>query len=68
MKRFTATFEILKGQGAVVVTLFDGAEWSGSGRIEIRSRRRSDLYEAGYRAASMAAVAKGGILDRFSEA
>lgn len=47
--RFWATIEILKGQGAAIVALFDSTgEWSGAGRIECRSGRASDLYELGY--------------------
>lgn len=64
--RFNATIEFLKGQRAAIVTLFnDRGEWSGSGRIEVRSGCRSDLYEEGYRIASQNASVKGGTLDYY---
>jgi hypothetical protein len=67
MIRYTATIEHLKGQGAAIVALFDHTgEWSGAGRVEVRSGRWADLYEAGYVLASFTATAKGGTLDRFS--
>ena len=66
---FTATIEFLPGQGAAIVALFDGAgEWSGAGRIEVRSRRHADLYDEGYRYASRAVACKGGTLDRYRAA
>lgn len=67
MNRFTGKIEYLKDQpGAAIVALFDSrGEWCGAGRIDIRSKRISDLYEAGYVHASGTAVAKGGMLDRF---
>lgn len=64
--RFTATLEYIKGQCAAIVTLYDHGEWSGGGRVEARSGRRSDLYEIGYRDACQRAHGKGGDLDRFS--
>lgn len=66
---YSATIEYLPGQGAAIVALFDSAgQWSGAGRIEVRSGLRSDLYEAGYHAASASATIKGGRLARFSVA
>lgn len=65
--RYSATVAYLPGQPAAIVTLFDHrGEWSGAGRIEVRSGSRADLYEAGYRAASARALAHGGTLDRYS--
>lgn len=67
--KYSATIEFLTGQRAAIVTLFDrSGEWSGAGRIEVRSGSRSDLYEEGYRHASVSASMKGGILDRYSVA
>jgi hypothetical protein len=68
MNKYTATIEFLPDQGAAVVVLSDGAgEWSGASRIECRSGRPDDLYEAGYRAASLSAHFKGGRLERYME-
>lgn len=67
MEKFSATIEILSGQGAAIVTLFDSrGEWSGSRRMEVRSGRADDLYEAGYIHASVTARCKGGMLDRYA--
>lgn len=69
MTTFNATIEFITGQRAAIVTLTDSSgEWSGSGRIEVRSGRRSDLYEEGYRVASLSAAAKGGRLETFRRA
>lgn len=63
---YSATIEYL-GNGAAIVAIFDSrGEWVGAGRVEVRSRLRSDLYEAGYRHASLSAMSKGGRLGRFS--
>lgn len=67
MLKFYATIEFLSGQSAAILTLTNQAgEWAGSGRIEVRSGLRSDLYEAAYRQASFNAESKGGRLERFS--
>lgn len=67
MLMFYATIEFLSGQPAAILTLTDRAgEWAGSGRIEVRSGLRSDLYEEAYRQASFNAASKGGRLERFS--
>lgn len=69
MSKFTATIEFLKGQSAAIVTMFDStAEWSGAGRIEVKSGSRDALYEAGYREATARATIKGGTLDRYTVA
>lgn len=66
---YSATIEYLPGQAAAIVALFDAAgEWSGAGRVEVRSGLRSDLYEAGYRLAAASAAIKGARLGRFSVA
>lgn len=68
MIRFWATIEFLPGQGAAIIELHSTVgKWAGGGRVECRSGERSDLYEIGYKEASMRASAKGGMLDRFSE-
>ena len=65
---FTATIEYLHGQSAAIVCLTDGfGGWAGAGRIEVRSGLRSDLYEAGYRMASLSAMSKGGRLETYKE-
>lgn len=67
MIKFYATVEFLSGQRAAILTLTDQAgEWAGSGRIEVRSGLRSDLYEEAYRQASFNAESKGGRLERLS--
>lgn len=67
MVKFYATVEFLSGQRAAILTLTNQAgEWSGSGRIEVRSGLQSDLYEEAYRQASVNASSKGGRLERFS--
>lgn len=66
MLKFYATVEVLSGQRAAILTLTDQAgEWAGSGRIEVRSGLRFDLYEEAYRQASVNALSKGGRLERF---
>lgn len=66
MADFSGTIEFL-GRGAAIVTLLDEkGGWSGSCRIEVRSRSRADLYEVGYTYASVNATSKGGRLGRFS--
>jgi hypothetical protein len=66
MTKFTATIEFLHGQSAAIVTLTDNrGEWSGSGRIQVRSGLRADLYEQGYTEASARAAAKGGTLEAY---
>jgi hypothetical protein len=68
-RKFSATVEFLRGQPAAIVTLTDEAgAWAGAGRVEVRSGRRYDLYEEAYRQASQSAQAKGGRLERFTEA
>jgi hypothetical protein len=65
--RYSATIEYLPGQRAAIVALTDGlGEWAGAHRVEVRSGLKSDLYEAGYKCASVEATMKGGTLDRFS--
>lgn len=67
MLKFYATIEFLSGQRAAILALTNQAgEWAGSGRIEVRSGRRFDLYEEAYRQASFSAQSKGGRLERFS--
>jgi hypothetical protein len=67
MLKFYGTVEFLSGQSAAILTLTDQAgEWAGSGRIEVRSGLRADLYEEAYRQASFNATSKGGRLERFS--
>lgn len=67
MVKFYGTVEFLSGQRAAILTLTDASgEWAGSGRIEVRSGLRSDLYEEAYRQASFNAISKGGRLERFS--
>jgi hypothetical protein len=67
MLKFYGTIEFLSGQRAAILTLTDQAgNWAGSGRIEVRSGLRSDLYEEAYRQASLNALSKGGRLERFS--
>jgi hypothetical protein len=69
MNKFYATVEFLSGQSAAYLELTDQTgEWAGSGRIEVRSGLRSDLYEEAYRQASLNAQSKGGRLERFSVA
>ncbi len=64
---YSATIEYLPGQGAAILAIFDSTgEWSGAGRVQVRSGRREDLYEEGYRIATFSAQAKGGRLGRFS--
>lgn len=66
---FTATFEYIPQQRAAVVTLYDAAgNWSGGGRVECRTRVKSEdaAYGEGYKVASLSAASKGGRLDRFS--
>ena len=65
--RFSATIEFLPGQRAAIIALTNGlGEWAGAHRIEVRSGLKSDLYEAGYKCASVSAAIHGGALDRFS--
>lgn len=67
MLKFYATVEFLSGQRAAILTLTNEAgEWSGSGRIEVRSGLQFDLYEEAYRQASLRAQSHGGRLERFS--
>lgn len=67
MLKFYATVEFLSGQSAAILTLTDQTgEWAGSGRIEVRSGLRADLYEEAYRQASLNAESKGGRLERLS--
>lgn len=67
MLKFYGTIEFLSGQKAAILTLTNEAgEWAGSGRIEVRSGLKSDLYEEAYRQASLNAHSKGGRLERFS--
>jgi hypothetical protein len=67
MLKFYATVEFLKGQSAAILELTDQqGDFAGAGRIEVRSGRRSDLYEEAYRQASLNASGKGGRLERFS--
>jgi len=69
MLKFYGTVEFLSGQKAAILTLTDHTgEWAGSGRIEVRSGLRSDLYEEAYKQASINATWKGGRLERFSVA
>lgn len=65
--RFYGTIEYLP-TGEAIVTLTDSdGEWSGACRIQCRSRRRDDLYEAGFTSASVNASGKGGRLESFRE-
>ena len=62
---FFATIEFL-GRGRAIVALTDrNGEWAGAHRVEVRSGLRSDLYEAGYRSASVSALAHGGRLESY---
>lgn len=66
MNKFNATIEFLSGQNAAIVTLHDHlGEWAGSGRVECRSGRKSDLYEIGYTAACRNAYAKDGRVETY---
>lgn len=54
--------------GEAIVTLRDTkGRWAGAGRVQIRSGSRFDLYEQGYKVASLSAKAKGGRLTRYTE-
>lgn len=64
-ERFNGTIEFLGGGRAIVELTDSRGEWAGAGRIEIRSRSVSALYEAGYIHASARAAAKGGTLETF---
>jgi hypothetical protein len=67
MDKFYGTIEFLSGQRAAILELTNQAgEWASSGRIEVRSGLRSDLYEEAYRQASLRAQTHGGRLERFS--
>ena len=62
---FSATIEFL-GHGRAIVAITDrNGEWAGAHRLDVRSGLRSDLYEAGYRSASVSAIAHGGRLESF---
>lgn len=62
---FFATIEFL-GHGRAIVALTDrNGEWAGAHRVETRSGLRADLYEAGYRSASVSAMAHGGHLESY---
>lgn len=62
---FFATIEFL-GNGRAIVALTDrNGEWAGAHRVEVRSGLRSDLYEAGYRSASLSALSHGGHLESY---
>jgi hypothetical protein len=64
--KFHGTIEFLSGQSAAIVELTtETGEWAGSGRVEVSSGRRADLYEAGYNTAALSARAKGGRLEQF---
>lgn len=64
--RYFGTITYLAGQSAAMISLTDSTgEWAGAGRVEVRSGRKADLYEEGYRHASQMAQSKGGTLDRY---
>jgi hypothetical protein len=70
MNKFTATIEILNGQNAAIVSLFDfSGEWSGGGRIELprapAHQVEDALYEQGYITASRSAASKNGTLESY---
>lgn len=68
--KFNATVEILTGQKAAIVTLFDlSGEWSGSGRIDLprSSNPDHDLYEHGYVTACQSAACKGGTVETYRQ-
>ena len=61
-----ATIEIIRtGEAIVDVTTTDG-RWLGGGLITVRSGNKDDLYEEGYKHASVRASAHGLTLDRYS--
>lgn len=61
-----ATIEFIRhGEAVIDVTATDG-RWLGGGLIQVRSGRREDLYEEGYKHASVRASAHGLTLDRFA--
>ncbi len=62
---FYGTIEYFRRTTAIVTLLDADGDWSGSSLVQCRSGRREDLYEAGYNAASVSAISKGGRLDRF---
>lgn len=64
--RFWGSIEFLSERSAIVSLADESGEWTGGGRIELRNGNRADVYEAGYRVASLSAAARGGTLDRFS--
>lgn len=65
---FSATIEIVNNHQAIVALSDSSGEWAGAFRVEIRSGRSFDLYEEGYRLASLSAQSKGGRLGRYSVA
>ena len=66
MNKFNATIEFFSGKA--IVTLYDAdGEWSGGGLVEVKTRAKRDLYEAGYKVASLNASSKGGRLETFRE-
>lgn len=65
---YSATIEYIS-HGRAIIELTDSlGQWAGGHKIEVRSGLKSDLYEAGYRAASAEAAIKGGRLGRYTEA
>lgn len=62
---FYATLEHIRSDEAIV-TLFDAdGEWSGAGLVQVKSCSKSDIYEEGYRMASVSARAKGGRIETY---
>lgn len=66
MTNITATIEYVR-HGEAVVTLSDTRGEYGCTLVQCRSGARGDLYEAGYRLASLDATSRGGRLDAFTE-
>lgn len=60
-----ATLEYLRPGEAIVELHSTSGKWLGGGLVQVRSRSRHDLYEAGYNSASQRAHAHGLSLERF---
>jgi hypothetical protein len=64
---YWATIEYTNFGEAIVTLRDERGRWAGAGRVQIRSGSRFDLYEQGYKVASLSAQAKGGKLTRYKE-
>jgi hypothetical protein len=66
MTKFNGTIEYISGQRAAIIELVNiNGEWSGGGRIDLKSGSKADLYEEGYRQLSINAAGKGGTLETY---